>query len=88
MTIEEARKIKARPLFWNYSDLGDNVQKAFEKLIPKHAGYITEEGEKEFVKHIIEFLQLEEVDFVTKICTIRQVCQLPLQCYDVIYCDE
>lgn len=85
MTLKKAQRIISRPVTWDYSDFGDKVQKAFEKLTIKHGGYMTGEEEKEFVKHLVEFLELEEIDFVSKICTVRQVCQFPLQCYEVIY---
>ena len=87
MTIEEARKIMSRPVTWDYSDFDNKVQKTFEKLTIKHTGYMTKEEEKDFVKHLIEFLELDEIDFVSKICTVRQVCQFPRQCYEVIHCE-
>ena len=85
LTYEEALKINARILNHNFSDFGSKAQEAFDKLEIKHAGEWTEDEYKEFVNNMIEFLKLEDVDIVTRICTIRQVCQYPPLCYGVIF---
>lgn len=69
----------------DFSKFGSKVQEAYNNLEIKHAKYMSEKEKEEFVQNLINFLKLEDIDFVTKIVSIRQFCQFPLETYEVIH---
>lgn len=85
LTKAQVDHYRYHALSGDFSEFGSKVQEAYRKLEIKHANYMTEKEKKEFVQNLINFLKLEDIDFVTKIVSVRQFCQFPLETYEVIH---
>lgn len=85
---EMQKKIKMRAHYHNFHDYPDSVQITFDKFLPFIGKYLDEKQQKEFLLIIIRWLNLECIDYETKLCAIRYIAKMPRQCQQLYFNEE